>query len=373
MTKLEFIDLKAQRAYLGDRIENSVSAVMDHGKFIMGPEVAQFEKQLAAFGSAEYALCCGNGTDALFLPFLAWSIGNGDAVFCPSFTFAATAEMVALAGATPIFIDVDAKSFNIDTQNLRSAIEATLLDSSLTPKAVIAVDLFGRPADYAELRTICDEFGLKLISDAAQGFGATVDGNHSSKFADCVTTSFFPAKPLGCYGDGGAILTNDGDLATVINSLRVHGQGEDKYDNVRIGTNSRLDTIQAAILIEKLAIFGEEIEKRMAIASRYSEGLADIVAIPETPEGHVLTWAQYTICTDNRDALQKGLGDNGIPSVVYYAKPLHLQSAYCGFPVAGNGLPVTESLPGRVLSIPMHPYLEKDAQDFIISTIRNLV
>ena len=373
MDNIQFIDLQAQRAFIGERMDKAINGVLEHGRYIMGPEVATFEAQLAAFGEAEHAIACGNGTDALLLPMMAWGIGKGDAVFCPSFTFAATAEMIAITGATPVFVDVYGDSFNIDTDHLKTSIEQIKAQGDLTPKAVIAVDLFGQAADYKSLKEICDAQGLKLVSDAAQGFGSTWDGLHAAHYADCVTTSFFPAKPLGCYGDGGAVLTNDAELAGILRSLRVHGKGTDKYDNVRIGVNSRLDTLQAAILIEKLAIFAQEITKRNKVADRYRQGLAEVVSLPHVPEGVVSTWAQYTILSENRDELQRGLGKKNVPSVVYYAKPLHLQTAYGQYPVGGGGLPVTERLQNEVLSLPMHPYMDEQTQDYIINSFAEIV
>ncbi len=373
MDNIQFIDLQAQRAYLGSKIDDAMKRVLEHGKYIMGPEVKAFEKQLAEFGGTKRAISCGNGTDALLLPLMAWGIGKGDAVFCPSFTFAATAEMIAITGATPIFIDVLPSTFNIDVKQLERAIEDIKAKGELEPKVVISVDIFGQIADYKSLKEICDKHDLKLFSDAAQGFASSVDGKQAGDFADVVSTSFFPAKPLGCYGDGGALLTNDDELADIIESLRVHGKGSDKYDNVRIGVNSRLDTLQAAILIEKLNIFAEEIEKRNKIAARYSEELADYVSVPFVPEGVVSTWAQYTIQFNKRDELQTKLKAANVPSVVYYAKPLHEQTAYKHYPIAGNGLPITEQLEKTVLSLPMHPYMDKETQDYIIKSVKDAV
>ncbi len=373
MANIQFIDLQAQRAFIGERMTHAINGVLEHGKFIMGPEVKTFETQLAKFGGAEHAISCGNGTDAILLPMMAWGIGAGDAVFCPSFTFAATAEMIAITGATPVFIDVLPDSFNIDPTHLKNVIHETKDNGKLTPRAIISVDLFGQSAHYKSLRTVANEFNLKLVSDAAQGFGSTWNGKHSSSFADVVTTSFFPAKPLGCYGDGGAVLTNDAELASIMQSLRVHGKGTDKYDNVRIGINSRLDTMQAAILIEKLAIFDDEIVKRNKVAARYNEALSESVGVPHVPEGVVSTWAQYTILSKNRDALQKKLSAANVPSVVYYAKPLHLQTAYKHYPQGGNGLPVTDRLQNEVLSLPMHPYLDEATQDYIIKSVLDAV
>ncbi len=371
MKNIQFIDLAAQRAYLGSRIDDAIGRVLEHGRYIMGPEVKILEAQLCDFGKAERTVSCSNGTDALLLPLLAWETGEGDAVFVPSFTFAATAEMVAFTGATPVFVDITPDTFNMDTDHLEQAIREITAAGKLTPKAVIAVDLFGQIANYPALKKLCDEHGLKLISDAAQGFGSTLDGNQAAHFADCVTTSFFPAKPLGCYGDGGAVLTNDHKLADILESLRVHGKGQDKYDNVRIGMNGRLDTLQAAILIEKLAVFAEEIDKRNEVAERYNEALGPVVATPRVMPDAVSTWAQYTLKLNNRDKVQAKLKENGIPTAIYYPKPLHLQTAYKDYPQGGNGLPISEQLAYEVLSLPMHPYLDKQTQDYIIENVKN--
>ena len=277
---IPFIDLAAQQDRIRPKVDAAIARVLDHGGYVMGPEIAELERQLGDFAGSPQVLGCGSGTDALALPLMAWGLKAGDAVFCPSFTFVATAEVVAWLGATPVFVDVLPDTFNIDPVSLRQAIERVAREGRLSPKVVIAVDLFGQAADYPALREMCDEHGLKLVSDAAQGFGSTWQGQHSTRWADVVATSFFPAKPLGCYGDGGAILTGDEELADVMRSLRVHGMGEDRYDNVRIGMNGRLDTLQAAILIEKLAIFPEEIEVRNRVASRYDAGLGDVAEVP---------------------------------------------------------------------------------------------
>ncbi|MBC8128695.1 MAG: DegT/DnrJ/EryC1/StrS aminotransferase family protein [Rhizobiaceae bacterium] len=368
---IPFIDLGAQRDRIRDRIDSAIARVLDHGAFIMGPEIAELERRLSAFGGTKHTLSCASGTDALALPLMAWGIRPGDAVFCPSFTFAATAEVVAWLGATPVFVDVDEATFNIDPDSLRAAILETQAAGLLVPKVVIAVDLFGQSADYPALRALCDSFGLKLISDAAQGFGSTLHAKMSSAYADVVATSFFPAKPLGCYGDGGAIQTDDDALHAIMDSLRIHGKGEDRYDNVRIGMNARMDTIQAAILLEKLTIFPAEIEARNVVAERYREGLAG-VATPQTiASGAVSTWAQYTIRVppEQRDALVAALKDEGVPTAIYYPKPLHRQTAYRHFPLAGNGLPVSDLLAAEVISLPMHPYLEPETQDRIIAAV----
>lgn len=370
--QIAFIDLQAQRRRLGSKIDEAVLRVVNHGGYVMGPEVKQIEADLAAFCGAREVISCSNGTDALTLVLRARGVGPGDAVLCPSFTFAATAEVVALAGATPVFVDIDADTFNMNAESLKAGVvEARRAD--LNPVAVIPVDLFGLPADYDSLLPLAEELGLWVLSDAAQSFGGVYKGRKVGTLGVATTTSFFPAKPLGCYGDGGAIFTDDSELAAVIRSLRVHGQGSDKYDNVRIGINGRLDTIQAAVLIEKLKIFPDEIEARDRVAQRYNDGLRDVAAVPSTPENLTSTWAQYTLRIANRDAVAALLRERGVPTAIYYPKPLHQQTAYRDFPVSGNGLPVSQRLAGEVLSLPMHPYLEPDIQDWIIESVADTI
>jgi dTDP-4-amino-4,6-dideoxygalactose transaminase len=370
---IAFIDLKAQRARLKDRIDAAVMRVLDHAGYVMGPEVAEFERRLGEFGRAEHVLSCANGTDALALPLMAWGIGRGDAVFCPSFTFAATAEVAPWSEATPVFVDILPDTYNLDPDHLEQAIAGVKAKGELRPAVIIAVDLFGQPADYPRIAEIARRHGLKLIADSAQAFGCTLNGRHPLEWADVATTSFFPAKPLGCYGDGGAVLTNDAELHGVMASLRNHGAGADKYDNVRIGLNSRLDTIQAAILIEKLAVFPDEIAARNRIAERYAERLAGAVRTPNVISGGVSTWAQYTVETEDRDGLAQHLRGEGIPTAIYYPRPLHVQTAYRGYPVGGNGLPVTMDKAGRVISLPMHADLDEAVQDRIVAAVRAFV
>lgn len=370
--QIAFIDLQAQRRRIGAKMDEAVLRVVNHGGYVMGPEVKQIEADLAAFCGAREVISCSNGTDALTLVLRARGVGPGDAVLCPSFTFAATAEVVALAGATPVFVDIDADTFNMNAESLKvGVVEARR--AGLNPVAVIPVDLFGLPADYDAILPLAEELGLWVLSDAAQSFGGVYKGRKVGTLGVATTTSFFPAKPLGCYGDGGAIFTDDSELAAVIRSLRVHGQGSDKYDNVRIGINGRLDTIQAAVLIEKLKIFPDEIEARDRVAQRYNDGLRDVAAVPGTPEDLTSTWAQYTLRIAKRDAVAASLKERGVPTAIYYPKPLHQQTAYRDFPVAGNGLPVSERLAGEVLSLPMHPYLEPDLQDWIIETVTDAI
>ena len=374
---IPFIDLAAQQSRIRERIDAAIARVLDHGAYVMGPEIAQLEKGLARFAEQPHAVACSSGTDALALPLMAWGVRPGDAVFLPSFTFAATGEVVAWLGATPVFVDVDPATYCIDTASLERAIRDVETDGVLRPCAVIAVDLFGQPADYPALRALCDAHGLKLVSDAAQGFGATLDGRHSGAWADVVATSFFPAKPLGCYGDGGAILTTDDELDARLRSLRNHGaSGEDRYDNVAVGMNGRLDTIQAAILIEKLAIFADEIEVRNRVAARYGEALADAVTVPHVADGAVSTWAQYVVllpAAGLRDEFQASLRAEGVPSAAYYPRPMHQQTAYRHHPVEGGRLPVSEDLASRVVALPMHPYLDEPTQDRVIAAVRGAV
>ncbi len=358
---IAFIGLKAQRERLGSRIDQAILKVVNHGKYIMGPEIGELESKLAQFCGARHCVSCANGTDALGLVLMAWGIRPGDAVYVPAFTFVATAEVVAWLGATPVFVDVLEDTFNMDPDSLEAAIGAAP-EMGLEPKAVIPVDLFGQPADYRRILPIARQHGLKVLADAAQAFGATLDGKSAGTFGDATTTSFFPAKPLGCYGDGGAIFTDDENLAAELRSLRVHGQGSDKYDNVRIGMNGRLDTLQAAVLLEKLAIFEEEIEARQTVADVYARMLGGVVIPPTLCNGATSVWAQYTIKTDGRDQLQQRCKAAGVPTAIYYPIPLSRQTGYARFPTVPGGTPVSEKLCSRVLSLPMHPYLTEEVQ-----------
>jgi dTDP-4-amino-4,6-dideoxygalactose transaminase len=369
---IEFIDLGAQRRHLGRRIDEAVLRVIEHGKFIMGPEVAAFERELGAFCGAKHVLSCANGTDALGLALMAKNLKRGQAVLVPSFTFAATAEVVAWFDAVPVFVDVYEDSFNMAPASFEAGI-ATARRLGLEPAGVITVDLFGLPAAYDEILAIAAAHRLWVVCDAAQSFGAVYKGRNVGTLGDIATTSFFPAKPLGCYGDGGAVFTDDDETAAVLRSLRVHGQGSDKYDNVRIGMNARLDTIQAAVLSAKLSIFADEIAARDRVASCYREMLADLVIVPEVSPELTSVWAQYTVrlpAGEDRDRVAAKLKACGIPTAVYYAKPLHRQTAYRDYPTAGNGLPVSDRLAGEVLSLPMHPYLSPRDQDRIADALR---
>jgi UDP-2-acetamido-2-deoxy-ribo-hexuluronate aminotransferase len=379
---IAFIDLKAQRRRIGAKLDAAIMAAVDAAQYILGPQVRELEAELAAFGQAGHALSCANGTDALALPLMAWGIGPGDAVFCPSFTFTATAEVIAWLGATAVFVDILPDTYNMDPARLDAAIAMTAREGKLRAKAIIAVDLFGQPADYPAIAAIAAKHGMKLIADSAQSFGCTLNARHPLHWADVTATSFYPAKPLGCYGDGGAVLTNDGALCDLMDSLRIHGKAikadiegrvfdhDPKYLNMRVGMNSRLDTIQAAILLEKLAVFPAEIAMRNAVADRYAAGLGDIVRAPNVIADGVSTWAQYTIEAENRDGLAAHLKNQGVPTAVYYPVPLHLQSCYAQFPRGPGGLPVSEAKAARVISLPMYPDLDAATQDRIIAAAR---
>ncbi len=371
--KIEFIDLVSQKNRVLPQVQKAIQAIFDHGTYIMGPEVAVLEKELAAFCGAKYAVSCSSGTDALLLVLMAQGIGPGDAVFLPSFTFPATPESVSLLGAHPIFVDVYPDTFNMNPTCLEDSIFRAQ-EAGLTPKAIMPVDLYGQPVDYDAIEPIAHAHNLWIVCDAAQSFGATYKNRSVGNIGLATATSFFPAKPLGCYGDGGAVFTNDDQMYDRLKSIRVHGQGVDKYDNIRVGLNARMDTIQAAVLIEKLKIFPDEIEARNRVASYYNEGLKDVVTVPRVLDDATSVWAQYTIVLSDqqqRDGLQAHLKKQDIPSVVYYPKPLQEQVAYKDCYLAGQNLDVSKYLSDRVLSLPMHAYLPKEQQDRIIAAIRS--
>ena len=367
---MNFIDLKAQYALIKDAVNDRMQAVLNHGAYIMGPEVLEAEKQLAAFGQVKHCLSCANGTDALILALMAKGIGPGDAVFVPSFTFVASGESVVLVGATPVFIDVTPDTYNMDPASLEAAIEMVRQEAKLRLGCVMPVDLFGQPADYDVINAVAKKHGMFVLGDAAQSYGATYKGRPVGGLADITATSFFPAKPLGCYGDGGAVFTNDDALLDVLKSIRVHGQGSDKYDNVRIGINGRMDTLQAAVLLEKLVIFPQEIKARQEVARRYNEALADVAVVPVVGKDATSVWAQYTLQVEQREEVLKRLAADKIPTAIYYPKPTHTQPPYLKYPVTPGGLPVSEHLAKRVFSLPMHPYLDQATQDQIISAVR---
>jgi dTDP-4-amino-4,6-dideoxygalactose transaminase len=372
---IAFIDVAAQRRRLGRSLDEAVSRVLGHCQFVGGPEVAELEAELACFSGAKHVVTCSSGTDALLMVLMAKGVGSGDAVLCPSFTFCATGEAVALAGATPVFVDVDTTTFNMDAASLARGV-ATARRLGLRPRAVIPVDLFGQSADHDAIGALAESEGLFVLDDAAQGFGASYKGRRVGTFGLATATSFFPSKPLGCFGDGGAIFTDDAGLAETLRSVRVHGQGSDKYDNVRLGLTGRLDTMQAAILIEKLKIFQDEIAVRDHVAQRYARGLGNVVTVPRLAAGCTSIWAQYTIrlpAGTDRDGFAAALRAQGIPTMVYYPKSMHQQTAYRDFPIADGGLPFSEQLSGEVISLPMHAYLDEATQDRIIAAVRGAI
>jgi dTDP-4-amino-4,6-dideoxygalactose transaminase len=369
---IAFIDIVEQRRRLGKRIDDAVTGVLTHCQFINGPEVGRLEADLAAYSGARHVVACASGTDALLMVLMAKKVGPGDAVICPTFTFCATGEVVALLGATPVFVDVQEQTFNIDPASLKNGI-AVARKRGLRPRAVIPVDLFGQPADHDAISAIAEAEGMFVLDDAAQAFGASYKGRRLGTSGLATATSFFPAKPLGCFGDGGAIFTDDAQLAADLRSVRVHGQGSDKYDNVRLGLTARLDTVQAAILIEKLKIFDAEIAARNVVAERYARGLGNVVSVPHVASGSTSVWAQYTIRLPqgvDRDGFAAALKAQGVPTAIYYPKSMHQQTAYGSFPVAEGGLPVSERLSSDVISLPMHAYLDEPTQDRIIEAVR---
>lgn len=373
---MEFRDLKKQYHVLKPQMDAAIGQVLQNCNFISGNPVAELEKELAAYVGVKHCVTCGNGTDALSLVMMAWEIGEGDAVFVPAFTFFASGEVVAFEGGTPVFVDVEERTFNLDPDKLEEAICKVEQEGKLRPRAVIAVDLFGQTADYRRIEEICKKHNLLLLEDGAQGFGGTIDGRRACSFGDAGATSFFPAKPLGCYGDGGAVFTNDDNLAELLRSLRVHGKSpSSKYDNIRIGINSRLDTIQAAVLQVKFAAFQQhELEDVNRAASLYTQYLGDVLKTPVVPEGFTSSWAQYTLIlesSEQRDQLQRALKEQGIPTMIYYPKPMHLQAAFADLGYQKGDFPVAERLCAQVLSLPMHPYLEEEDIRFVCNAIRS--
>jgi UDP-2-acetamido-2-deoxy-ribo-hexuluronate aminotransferase len=375
---MEFIDLKKQYERIRPRMHDRINDVLRHCKFIMGPEVTELEKQLASYVGCKYCVSCANGTDALLLSLMAYDVGPGDAVFTTPFTFIATAEVICLLGATPIFVDIDPNTYNIDPGKLQAVIEETKrgalrvsdITTTLNPKGIIPVDLFGLPAEYDSINQIAQQYGLFVLADAAQSLGGSYKGKKVGNVADITATSFFPAKPLGGYGDGGAIFTCDEAMADRLCSLREHGKGAHKYDNVRIGINGRLDTLQAAILLAKLEIFDGEIKERQEVAARYSQGLRDVVKVPHIPDGLLSAWAQYSVVTDKRECYLNTLKELGIPTAIYYPRPLHLQSAFVRLGYRQGDFPVAEHTSERIFSLPMHPYLESSDQNRIIGAVQ---
>ncbi len=370
---IPFIDLKTQFRRLEPDVRARIDRVLEHGQFIMGPEVAELETQLARYVGAEHAVTCSSGTDALLMALMAYEVGPGDAVFTTPFTFIASAEVISLVGATPVFVDIDARTFNLDPAKLEHAIAETKSNTSLQPRGVLPVDLFGLPADYDAINTIARRNELFVLEDAAQSFGATYKGRRAGSLGDVAAASFFPAKPLGCYGDGGAVFTDDDELGETLRSIRMHGKGKDKYDNVRIGLNGRLDTIQAAVLLVKLAAFPQELTMRQQAAQRYDELLDGVVRTPHVPEECTSAWAQYSVLLPRRSEVQAVLKEAGVPTTVYYPKPLHLQTAYSELGYGEGDLPVAEDVAGQIVSLPMHPYLSASDQQHVASSVRDAV
>lgn len=369
---IEFIDLMAQYRNLENEINSNIQAVLKHGKYIHGPEVKKLEEELAKYTGVRHAISCSNGTDALLMPLMAWGVGSGDAVFTTPFTFIATAEVISLLGATPVFVDIDPHTYNIDAKLLERSVERIAAEGKLKPKVIIPVDLFGLPADYDEIIHIAHKHGLKVLEDAAQSFGSVYKNKKAGSLADAAATSFFPAKPLGCYGDGGAIFTDDDELSSKLLSIRVHGQGSDKYDNVRIGINGRLDTLQAAILLAKLKAFDIELRARNHFASKYTLGLKDVLKTPSIPNYSVSSWAQYSLLAEDhemREIIREKLKKAGFPTAVYYPIPLHLQKAFSYLDYKEGYFPVSEDVSRRIFSLPMHPYLKDETIEEITAVI----
>ena len=373
---LFFIDLKAQQKNMYPRLVEKIKAVLAHGQYIMGPEITELEERLAAYVGVRQAITCSSGTDALLMILLAQGVGRGDAIFTTPFTFIATAEVVQLLGATPVFVDIDPVSYNLNPEALEAALVSfnyELRTAGLKPRGIIAVDLFGQPADYDQINSLARNWGLFVLEDAAQSFGATYHGRRAGGLAEAAATSFFPAKPLGCYGDGGAVFTDDDEFAAVLKSIRNHGQGGDRYEHVRLGINGRLDTLQAAVLLAKLEIFDQELSARQEIARRYNEGLGEVVKVPHLTPGCTSVWAQYSVESEARAAILAQLQEEGVPTAIYYPKPLHLQEAFQGLGYGPDDFPVSEAAATRIFSLPMHPYLEKPDQERIIAVVRAAV
>ena len=371
---IQFIDVGAQYKILKKDIDDNIQKVLNHGKYIMGPEISELENKLSEYVGVKHCISTSSGTDALLMPLMAWGIGPRDAVFTSTFTFAATAEVISLLGATPVFADIDPDTFNLDPEKLEQAIKKVFKEGQFTPKAIIPVDLFGLPADYDKIEAIAKKYKLKILEDAAQGFGGLYKRRRAGAFGDAAVTSFFPAKPLGCYGDGGAIFTENDELAAVLKSIRIHGKGKDKYDNIRIGLNARLDTLQAAILLPKLRAFIQyEFAARNKFAEMYTKGLESTLKTPTIPDGMTSSWAQYSVLAgdeEERTVLQEKLKESGIPTMIYYCKPLHLQDAYAMLGYKKGDFPVTEDACSRIFSLPMHPYLTEDIIENIITIIK---
>ena len=368
---IPFIDLKTQYKEIESDVDSAIKRVLEHGKYILGPEVKELEQRLAEFAGTKHCLGCSSGTDALLMALMAYDIGPGDAVFTTPFTFFATGETIALLGATPVFVDIEADTFNIDPELLEQAIERVKSEKKLVPKGIIPVDLFGLSADYKRITAIAEKNDLFVIQDSAQAFGAEMNGQKAPSMGNIGCTSFFPAKPLGCYGDGGAVFTDDDLLYEKLQSILVHGKGKDKYDNIRIGLNARLDTIQAAILLEKLKHYPDEIKKRQQVAKWYTEHLGDAVKCPEVPDGYKSVWAQYCVRSEHFEKIQEALKAADIPSARYYPLPLHLSGAFKKLGYKEGSMPVSEAASKDIFALPMHPYLEESTIIKIANAIKN--
>ncbi len=368
---MQFVDLNAQQQRIRSKIEENIKKVLDHGRYIMGPEIKELERKLAQYVGTRYAVGVASGTDALLIPLMAYGIGQGDAVFTTPFTFIATAEVIQLLGATPVFVDIQPDTFNIDPEKLDKTIQKTVDEGTLNPCGIIPVDLFGQPADYDEINKIAKKYNLFVLQDAAQSFGSTYKGKKACSPVDVAATSFFPAKPLGCYGDGGMIFTDKAELYEKFTSIRIHGKGANKYNNIRVGVNGRLDTLQAAVLLAKLEIFDEEIELRQEVAGRYEKGLKAPAKAPYVEDYNISVWAQYSILHPQRDVVIAKLEEQGIPTAIYYPTPLHLQEAFVALGCQKGDFPISEGTADKVFSVPMHPYLTKEDQDKIIEIINN--
>lgn len=369
---MQFIDLQAQQKRIRNKIEENINKVLDHGKYIMGPEIKELESQLAQYVGTKHAVGVASGTDALLIALMAYGIGQGDAVFTTPFTFIATAEVIQLLRATPVFVDIQPDTYNIDPEKLEDAIDKVVKEGNLTPRGIIPVDIFGQAADYDEINAIGEKYDLFVLQDAAQSFGATYKGKKACSNAHVAATSFFPAKPLGGYGDGGMIFTDSDQLLDKLVSIRIHGKGTDKYNNIRVGVNGRLDTIQAAVLLAKMEIFDEEVKLRQEVANRYSQGLKRPAVAPEVRDYNLSAWAQYSILHPERDKVIAKLKENGIPTAIYYPTPLHLQEAFNCLDCGNGDFPVTEDVAGKIFSVPMHPYLAAEDQEKIIEIINNV-
>jgi UDP-2-acetamido-2-deoxy-ribo-hexuluronate aminotransferase len=372
LKRLDFIDLKTQQLRIADQLAQNLQRVLAHGQYIMGPEVSELETRLAAYVGVRHAISCSSGTDALLMPLMAYGVGPGDAIFTTPFTFIATAEVIQLLGATPVFVDIDPRTFNLDPESLAEAVAGLGQNpgtAPLQPKGVIPVDLFGQPADYDRIHAIARDHGLFVLEDAAQSFGGTYKGRRAGALAEVAATSFFPAKPLGGYGDGGAIFTDDNNLAEVLRSIRVHGQGQDKYENVRIGLNGRLDTLQAAVLLAKLEIFAQEVMDRQRVARHYCEALNALVTVPYVAPDCTSVWAQFSVLSDHRELLLEKLQAAQIPAAIYYPVPLHLQKAFAHLGYKPGDFPVSEHASRRIFSLPMHPYLGPADQERVVQAL----